>query len=110
MAQAARRRSERVLVDLPLIVSGETTDHRAFLEETFTVTVSAHGALMMLAAKVKVGQKLLLTNPSNQGHREARVAYLGHPHAGLSQVAVEFVRPAPDFWLLNLHPKDWAVS
>jgi hypothetical protein len=110
LAQAGQRRSERVLVDLPLIVSGETADHRAFLEETFTVTVSAHGALMMLAARVTIGQKLLLTNPSNQGRREARVAYLGHPHAGLSQVAVEFVRPAPDFWPLHPHPHDWAVS
>jgi hypothetical protein len=109
VAQAAQRRSERVLMDLPIIVSGESADHRAFLEETFTVTVSAHGALMMLATKVALGQKLVLTNPANQGRREARVAYLGHPHAGLAQVAVEFVRPSPEFWPLVSPPPNWAA-
>jgi len=107
LPQTAQRRSQRVLIDLPIIVSGESSDHRSFLEETFTVTISAHGALMMLATKVTIGQKLILTNPANHGQREARVAYLGHPHAGLSQVAVEFARPAPDFWPLSSPPRDW---
>ena len=110
LAQTGQRRSQRVLLDLPIIVSGESVDHRTFLEETFTVTVSAHGALMMLATKVALGQKLLLTNPANHGQREVRVAYLGHPHAGLSQVAVEFARPAPDFWPLSSPPQDWKVG
>jgi len=110
LAQTGQRRSQRVLLDLPIIVSGESVDHRTFLEETFTVTVSAHGALMMLATKVALGQKLLLTNPANHGQREVRVAYLGHPHAGLSQVAVEFARPAPDFWPLSSPPQDWKAG
>jgi hypothetical protein len=109
LGQTGQRRSERVLMDLPIIVSGESTDHGTFLEETFTVTVSAHGALMMLATQVAIGQKLLLTNPANHGQREARVAYLGHPHAGLSQVGVEFARPSPEFWPINSPPQDWKV-
>jgi len=109
LSQAGQRRSERIFMDLPILVSGESADHRAFLEETFTVTVSAHGALMMLATKVALGQKLMLTNPANQGRREVRVAYLGPPHAGLSQVAVEFARPAPDFWPVNSAPRDWTA-
>lgn len=110
MAQAAQRRSERVLLDLPVIVSGEFPDHRAFREETFTVTVSAHGALMMLATNVKLGQKLVVTNPENEDKREARVAYLGSPHAGLSQVAIEFSRPSPEFWPVNPPPENWKVT
>src|SRR5215472_9730081 len=74
LAGTAQRRSERVLVDLPILVSGESADHGAFQEETFTVTVSAHGALVMLATKVTIGQKVVLTNPANHGRREARVA------------------------------------
>jgi hypothetical protein len=94
-------------MDLPILVSGESSDHSTFLEETFTVTISAHGALMMLATKVAMGQKLLLTNPANHGQCEVRVAYLGQPHAGLSQVGVEFARPAPAFWPLSSPPADW---
>jgi hypothetical protein len=97
-------------MDVPVIVSGESTDHRTFHEETFTVTVSAHGALMMLATEVRLGQKLVVTNPANQDECEGRVAYLGPPHAGLSQVAVEFARPAPEFWPVSSAPPDWNVS
>ena len=110
MAQAAHRRSERVLLDLPVIVSGEFPDHRTFQEETFTVTVSAHGALMMLATNVTLGQRLVVTNPTNEETREARVAYLGSPHAGLSQVAVEFSRPSPEFWPVSSPPENWKVA
>ncbi len=110
MAQPAQRRSERVLMDLPVIVSGELPDHRAFEEETFTVTVSAHGALVMLATQVKLGQRLVVTNPANADKREARVAYLGSPHAGLSQVAVEFSRPSPEFWPVSSPPSDWKIA
>jgi hypothetical protein len=97
-------------MDVPVIVSGEFPDHRAFQEETFTVTVSAHGALLMLATKVKLGQRLVVTNPANETKREGRVAYLGPPHAGLSQVAVEFARPSPEFWPVSSPPPDWNVA
>ena len=110
MAQTAQRRSERVLLDVPVIVSGESPDHRSFHEETFTVTVSAHGALMMLAAKVRLGQKLIVQNATSHDEREGRVAYLGSPHAGLSQVGIEFFRPAPEFWPVASPPSNWGIS
>jgi len=110
LPQSAQRRSERVLMDLPIVVSGEFPDHRAFQEETFTVTVSAHGALMMLATEVKLGQRLVVTNPANADKREAQVAYLGSSYAGLSQEAVEFSRPSPEFWPVSSPPPDWKIA
>ena len=110
LGQTSHRRSERVLIDVPVIVTGESAEHRPFREETFTVTVNAHGALMMLATRVALGQMLLVTNPASQTEREGRVAYLGQAYAGLSQVAVEFSRPAPDFWPVGSPPPDWGTS
>jgi hypothetical protein len=107
VAQAGERRSERVLIDVPVVIRGETADRRAFEEETFTVTVSAHGALVMLAAQVTLGQRLLLLNPQNWDEREGRVAYRSPDHAGLSQVALEFTLPAPDFWPIVSPPPGW---
>ena len=104
---ADRRRSQRVLLDVPLIVRGETADSHSFQEETFTVTVSAHGALLVLAARVALGQKLLLTKPKTWEEQEGRVAYLGPPYAGLSQVGIDFARPAPEFWPITTAPDDW---
>lgn len=107
MANPTMRRSERVLLDVPVVLLGESTDHRAFREETFTVTVSAHGALLMLQSKVALGQKVTLTNPENHAERCARVAYVGGDHAGLAQVGIEFDQPAPHFWPVTSPPLNW---
>lgn len=110
MTYAVERRSQRILLDVPLIVRGLLEDQSAFAEETFTVTVSAHGALFMLAAKVRLGEKLVLTNTQNGEERDGRVAYIGSEHAGLAQVAIEFARPAPEFWPVETPPTDWACA
>ena len=107
MPNTAMRRSERVLLDVPVVLLGVSTDHRSFREETFTVTVSAHGALLMLQAKVALGQKVTLANPENWDERPARVAYVGGDHAGLAQVAIEFEKPAPQFWPVISPPPNW---
>jgi len=105
-----KRRSERLLLDVPLFISGESEDRRAFREETFTLTVSAHGALVMLAMKVVLGQKLVLINPKNRDEREGTVVYLGPSYAGLAKVGIEFTEPAPEFWSISSPPADWNLS
>jgi hypothetical protein len=110
MTQSTQRRSDRVLVDLPLIIRGVSEiDNQAFREETFTLTVSAHGALVMLASKVAMGQKLFLLNPASREEREAKISFIGRDHAGLSQVGVEFMRPAPEFWAMDSPPRNWSI-
>jgi PilZ domain len=96
--QPDRRRSPRRLQDVPLIVRGESAEKQTFIEETFTISVSAHGALVLLANKVSLGQKIVLVNPGNKQEQEGRVSRLGNPYGGLAQVAVEFARPVPEFW------------
>lgn len=110
MDSTGQRRSARVLFDTQVVIRGESANRVGFQEETFTVTVSAHGALVLLAAKVDLGQRLLVLNPKNSDEREGRVAYAGLAHAGLAQVAVEFTDPCPDFWEISSPPADWRVS
>jgi hypothetical protein len=107
VAQTGQRRSARVLMDIPVVIRGESADRNSFREETFTVTVSAHGALIMLATSVALGQKIVMMNPQNRDEREGKIAYRGPIHAGLSQVAVEFTQPSPEFWPLDRPPADW---
>jgi hypothetical protein len=107
MAVVLERRSQRVLLDVSLVVHGESKDKQPFREETFTVTVSAHGALVLMASRVELGQNVRLLNPKSWDEREARVAYLGKPHAGLAQVGIEFTQPAPEFWAMDSPPADW---
>ena len=95
---ADRRRSPRVLIDVPLVIRGESAEQKQFREETFTISVSAYGALIVLAAKVSLGQRLMLLNPETRAEREGRVARFGARYGDLAQVAVEFAHPAPEFW------------
>ena len=104
MNNPEHRRSQRLLLDVPLIVRGQSIEEHSFQEETFTIAVSPHGALVVLAAKVALGQRLLLMNPETRDEREGRVAYLGPPYGGLTQVGIEFARPSPEFWPINSPP------
>ena len=97
-AGAERRRSTRYLLDVALVIRGESAEQTPFEEQTFTISVSTHGALVVLAHKVSVGQTLFLKNPQTQFETEGRVARLGAPYGGLAQVGIEFPNPAPELW------------
>ena len=102
---AERRRSQRFLLDVALIVRGESIEGRPFQEETFTISVSAHGALLVLSARVALGQTLFLVNAQTRNEREGRVARFGALYGGLAQVGVEFAFPAPEFWFSDFSPE-----
>ena len=94
-------------MDVPLIVRARSQHAPPFQEKTFTITVSAHGALVLLSSAVEVGQPVVLMNPKNWDEREGRIAYLSQPYGGLSQVGIEFTEPAPGFWSTSSFPPDW---
>ena len=104
-----RRRSQRLPLDVGLVVRGISLENGPFQEEAFTISVSAHGALMLLSTKVALRQTLFLKNPRTLNETEVRVARFGPPHAGLAQVEVgiEFARPAPMFWPVEAAPDSW---
>jgi diguanylate cyclase (GGDEF)-like protein len=93
-----RRRSKGLLLDVSVVVRGESTDSQPFQEETFTISVSAHGAFLMLASKVIIGQTLFVRNQVTNNEKPARVASFGIPYGGIAQVGVEFSEPSADFW------------
>lgn len=93
-----RRRSERSPLALPVTVRGVSLDTKPFQEEAFTLSVSAHGALVALANTVTLGQALFLRNPQTQEEVGAWVTRFGNPRGGLAQVGVELVHPDPEFW------------
>jgi hypothetical protein len=104
---AERRRSERLLLDVSLIVRGESKENKAFQEKTFTISVSAHGTLLVLATNLTLGQTLLLSNPQTRDEVEGRVVRFGSPYGGLAQVGIEFLQPVPEFWPVESLPDSW---
>jgi hypothetical protein len=53
----AERRSQRIPLDVPLVIKGRIDGEQDFREETFTLSANAHGVLLALKTSVSVGQK-----------------------------------------------------
>ena len=81
----------------------------AFEEETQTLVVNAHGAMIGLAAKIEKGQILRLKNSATREEQVCKVVYLGPAFGGKAQIGIEFTSPMPDFWRIAFPPEDWTV-
>ena len=53
---------------------------------------------MVTVRNVKSGEEL-----------QGEVVEIGEPHAGKSEVAVEFLEPSPRFWRIAFPPEDWSA-
>jgi hypothetical protein len=78
-------------------VYGRTLDNQPFRDITETKSVSVHGGLLPLAARVKRGQTLLLVNGFTGEERECRVVYVESKRRN-RKVGVEFTEVRGDFW------------
>jgi hypothetical protein len=96
MEKNERRRSEHLFADVGIVVRGQSAAEEPFEENTFTISVSAHGALVILFAPVALGQVIFLRNPATG--REVEACVVRHGPAGAKQVGVEFLKPSPEFW------------
>jgi PilZ domain len=104
---ANRRRSERVMLPIPVIVQVKTRDGKDVREDTQTVVVNAHGGLMKLKMEVKAGQPILLINERAKVQQGCHVVRVETSEAGNSAVAFEFDEPTPQFWPIVFPPADW---
>jgi len=104
------RRSRRIDLDVPVVVHRPPNEGPRFSENTKTLVVNAHGALLALKGMVAPRQKLFLQNKASGEQQECRVVSVNHEMAGPPTVAVEFTKPAPSFWRVAFPPADWTTS
>lgn len=104
-----RRRSMRVLLSVPIMVSGKTAENQAFSEDARTLVVNAHGALIVLASHVLPNQIIQLANKATKQSLDCRVVHVGSAQGGKMQLGVEFVKTSPTFWQIDFPPDDWVV-
>src|SRR5216684_2849041 len=104
---ANRRRSQRVLMTIPVRFSGQMGDGLPFEEEAQTKAISAHGALILISTQVYRGQRLTLSNVQTKAALECVVAHIDRRQKNQPQVGVEFMLPNPMFWHVAFPPKDW---
>jgi hypothetical protein len=102
-----RRRSQRVLLSVPVSITVQAPDKPPLTEDTHTMVVNAHGALLLFKLKVAIGQMLTLKNNKTQEEISCRVVFAHQNPTGKSEVGVEFLKPAPAFWRIAFPPTDW---
>jgi hypothetical protein len=93
-----RRRSKRVRARVPICVRFQDAQKHSVAENSHTVIVNEHGALLLLAAPVKVQQIIRLENLPTGKELLCRVALIGPTFMGKTQIAVEFIMPMRGFW------------
>jgi hypothetical protein len=104
---ANRRRSQRALMKVPVQVSGQAANGASFDERTHTLSISAHGALIVVAAPVHRGQRFILSNMQTKAALECVVVHLEQRPGEPTQVGVEFMLRNQTFWRMAFPPKDW---
>ncbi len=101
------RRSQRVVIDFPVSIFGQGLDGKIFAETTNTLTVNAHGALILLKKDVDSEKPALLSNPKTQMEVQCRVVYRKEITKDRYEIGLEFAKPFPRFWGINFPPEDW---
>jgi hypothetical protein len=104
----ARRRSQRVLMQVGVRVRGKDAQGKDFDEATETLAINAHGALVLLNARVISGAVIRMKHNKTEEEQECHVAFLGPVRSGKAEIGVEFSTPAPNFWRVAFPPEDWS--
>jgi hypothetical protein len=103
-----RRRSQRVLMQLSVRIYGVDAQGKSFDEECDTLAINAHGALVLLQARVTSGSLLMLRNNTTKEEQECNVAFLGPVRGKKAEVGLEFSARRPQFWRVAFPPEDWS--
>jgi len=76
----------------------QNSNRQTVSEVTHTIIVNSHGALILLATEVAVNQIIRIENSKSKEELLCRVTSMGQNFMGKTQVGIEFIYPAPDFW------------
>src|SRR5262249_61631216 len=97
-----KRRSQRIELNVPVVVHRPPKYGPQFYESTQTMVVSAHGGLGGLTETVAPKQRLLGQNVDSGEQQECCVLYVARGLIGPPTMTVEFRRPRPRSWRIAL--------
>jgi len=92
------RSTPRLALRIPVVVYGFAGKGGAFHEDTETIMVNASGALVILKAKLQVGDMVFVIHKASRAEQEVRVVYVDRYSDNESRIGITFKTPVPDFW------------
>jgi len=106
----ARRRSQRVLMQVSVRIRGMDAQGKPFEEQTETLAINAHGALILLSARVTSGSMVHMKHNRTEEEQECHVVFLGPVRSGKAEIGLEFSAARPTFWRVAFPPEDWTTK
>jgi len=104
--RAEKRRSDRVMLTIPLVVQATDVKGHLFKDDARTITLNRHGARIQTSRPLRVGQTIRLVNLV--GHREAEFRVVG-PISPLTEKGgewgVEYLDPRENIWGIQFPPR-----
>jgi hypothetical protein len=107
--ESNRRRSQRIALAVKVQVMGRNSIGENFQERTLTVSVSPHGAMVVVSKRVDKGQQLVLRNLRTEAEMECTAVYVARAPNDHYEVGLSFVLPNRAFWGVVFPPADWSV-
>ena len=99
------RRSQRVLLAIPVNVAWAGRSGDRVEEEALTEIVNAHGALLRMKAPVAVGTEVEVTHGHTKKITKAVVVYTEEPEKGKrAGVGLELEAASQQFWGITIPP------
>src|SRR5262249_38114644 len=105
-----RRRSQRVLLQIAVLIKTEARDGTRVRTLAFTQVVNAHGGLLDAPFQMTAGQKITLVSPQTRNEAAGHIVRVDKPSEGQFPTAFEFDERSPHFWPISFPPADWGVS
>lgn len=107
--ESNRRRSQRILLAVNVQVVGHSSLGERFSERTQTVSISPHGAMVLVSKRVDKGQRLLLRNGRTEAEMECTAVHVAKAPNDQFEVGLSFVLPNRAFWGVVFPPADWSI-
>jgi hypothetical protein len=104
------RRSQRILLQVVVLIRARTAEGSAAQAQGFTQCVSAHGGLLDVPFRMLPGQHLTLINPLTKQEASGRVVRVGASRDGYFATSFEFYGYTPQFWPVSVAPSDWSLG
>jgi hypothetical protein len=97
-------------MQVPVRLRGKDAEKHEFEEFTETLAINAHGALVLLSARVTSGGVVAMRHSKTEEEQECHVAFLGPVRGGKAEIGLEFTSPRPTFWRVAFPPEDWSAK
>jgi hypothetical protein len=103
-AAKSLRRSERILISLPISVSGKVVKTQKVFKEGRTIVVSRYGATIAVDLDFRTGQNIIIQSTSVHEQAEAQVVEKIKDHPQGHVYGIKFLEPAVTLWGITFPP------